>query len=348
MFEYNNLIVHEDIKDIISAKLPWEMLNGKSVMVTGVNGMLACYLTYTILYLIEEKKMSITLIALTRSERRTKELFAPFMGKSYFKVLVQDVSSPIVYDGKIDYIFHLAGNANPTAINDDPVGIMKANLLGSFNVLEKARLSNTKRILFVSTREVYGAVNANVLTEQSFGSLNPMDKRSCYPESKRAAETIFNSYYNQFGIECVIARIAHCYGPGMKIYNDGRVMADFIGNAVRGENIVLHSSGEAVRAFIYLSDAIIGIFTIMLKGVAGEAYNLSNEEEPVSIYQVAELICDVAKEKNIQIVFSGERAKSGYCNYPRVGLDNTKIQNIGFKPSMRIKDGINRTLESFK
>lgn len=348
MFEYNNKIVFDDLRQITSANLPWEKLNRTTVMVTGVNGMLACYLTYSLLYLVEEKSLDITVIALTRSEERTKELYAPFISKPYFRMLVQDVSSSIEYAHEIDYILHFAGNASPTAINTDPVGIVKANLLGSFNVLELARKAHTKRLLFASTREVYGAVNAQMLTEQMFGALDPMDRRSCYPESKRAAETIFNSYFNQYGTECVIARIAHCYGPGMKITGDGRVMADFIGNAVRNEDIVLNSSGEAVRAFLYLSDAIVALLTLLLKGKAGEAYNVSNETEPLPIFRVARLICEVFPKKGIQVVFSNKKPQSGYCNYPRVGLDNSKLLSLGFKFQVGLKEGIIKTVKSYE
>ncbi|MBR4239715.1 MAG: NAD-dependent epimerase/dehydratase family protein [Prevotella sp.] len=348
MFSYNNKIVQEDLKEIISYNLPWRKLNGKTVLVTGGNGMLACYLTYTLLYLVGEKGLNITIIVLTRSIDKTKSLYAPFLEKLYFKVLVQDVTLPINCEDKIDYILHFAGNASPTFINNDPVGIVKANLLGTFNVMELARESQTKRVLFASTREVYGAVDAQLLTEESFGALDPLDNRSCYPESKRAAETILRSYFTQYGLDSVIARIAHSYGPGMKITNDGRVMADFIGNAVRNENIVLNSSGEAVRAFLYLSDAIVALFTILFNGKSGEAYNVSNELEALPIYQVAQMICEAFPEKEIKVVFSGEKPKSGYCNYPRVGLDNTKLLSLGFRCRVGLENGIIKTVRSYE
>lgn len=348
MFGYHNRIVKDDLQTIVSIPLPWQQLNGKVVMITGANGMLASYLTYTLLYLVEKKGLDISVLALTRTESKSRELYSLFIGKPYFKIIVQDVAESIDYNGHIDYILHFAGNASPTAINLDPVGIMKANLLGTFNVLELARRTQSKRILFASTREVYGAVDAETLSEQSFGVLDPMERRSCYPESKRAAETIFNSYYSQYNIECVIARIAHSYGPGMKIDNDGRVMADFIGNAVRGENIVLNSSGEAVRSFLYLSDAIIALFTLLLNGESGQAYNVSNETEPFPIYRVAQIICELFPEKNIQVVFSNEKPKTGYCNYPRVALDNTKLLSLGFTYQVGLKEGIIKTIRSFE
>ena len=348
MVKYKNTIVQDDLAQICRCGLNWKAFDNKTVLITGATGMLAEYLAFTLLYLRENCDVRVNVIALCRTRHHAEEVYSEFLAKDYFSILSQDVCEPIDYNGSIDYIFHLAGNASPYSINNDPVGILKANLLGTFNVMELAREKSVQRVLFVSTREVYGASSEQQLSETSFGRLDPMDNRSCYPESKRAAETILRSYFLQYGIESVLARVAHSYGPGMKIHNDGRVMADFIGDAVDGKDIVLHSSGEAVRSFLYLSDAVVGLFTILLQGVGGEAYNLSNELEPMPIYKVAELICSLLPEKNIHVVFSNEKPKGGYCNYPRVALDNTKIERLGFIPKVSLSDGLYRTLNSFK
>jgi len=346
MFGYNNKIVSEDLKEIISSGLEWNTFEGKTVLVTGANGMLATYITYTLIYLVEEKNIDITILVLTRSLDSTKELYGSFIDKPYFKVINQDISTPIEYSGNIDYIFHLAGNASPYHINNNPVDIMRANLIGTFNIMELA-IEKRSRVFFASTREVYGRVDEEVLHEESFGSLDSMDNRSCYPESKRAAESIIRSYWLQYKVDGVIARIAHSYGPGMKIESDGRVMSDFIGNAVRGEDIVLNSRGDAVRAFIYLTDAVTGIFTIMLKGRSGEAYNLSNETEAYPIYEIAKKICDICKDKGIKTVFAKKRSVDGYCKYPRVALDNSKLISLGFIYKVGLEEGIRRTIESY-
>lgn len=348
MIDYNNKVVQDDLTQICRSGLNWKEFDNKTVLITGATGMLAEYLAFILLYLRKDYDVRVNVIALCRTRNHAEKVYGDFLDKDYFSLLYQDVCMPIEYRGEIDYIFHLAGNASPYSINNDPVGILKANLLGTFNVMELAREKSVHRVLFVSTREVYGASSESQLLETSFGRLDPMDNRSCYPESKRAAETILRSYYLQYGIECVIARVAHSYGPGMKIHNDGRVMADFMGNAVDGKDIVLHSSGEAVRSFLYLSDAVVGLFTILLNGKEGEAYNLSNEQEPMPIYKVAELICSLVPEKNIQVVFSNEKPKGGYCNYPRVALNNQKIQNLGFEPQVDLKNGLIKTILSYQ
>lgn len=347
MFGFSNQIVQEDLERIYLSNISWDIFNGKTVLVTGANAMLGTYTAYFFLFLAKEKNISVKTVVLTRTLSKTEILYKDFLGENYFDIINQDIVMPIHYGGSVDYIFHFAGNASPKFINTDPVGILKSNLIGTMNVLELAKEKQSSRLLFASTREVYGAVSATTLTETSFGYLDPMENRSCYPESKRAAESLLRSYFIQFGVNSVSVRIAHSYGPGMKIDNDGRVMADFISNAVHRQDIVLKSTGDAVRAFCYVSDTVVGMILALLKGKAGEAYNLANELEPYPIRDVANLICNSFPERNINVVFTGEQPNGGYCNYPRVALDMTKIEELGFKPQVNLNEGVKRTVLSF-
>ena len=260
MFSYNNSVVQNDLESICHASIPWFNLVGKRILVTGANGMIATYLIYTLMYFIQKYDMDIKVIALSRNKQKSERLFGNFLNNSHFILLIQDVCKPIDYTGKVDYVFHFAGNASPYFIQNDPVGIMKSNLLGMINVLEVAREKEVEKVIFASTREVYGKNEIdNLLSEDSFGYINCLDNRSCYPESKRAAESLCKSYYLQYGINFNTVRIAHAYGPGMKLDNDGRVMADFIKCIVDNQNIVLKSTGESLRAFCYVNALVSGI-----------------------------------------------------------------------------------------
>lgn len=347
MFGFSNQIVQEDLERIYLSNISWDIFNGKTVLVTGANAMLGTYTAYFFLFLAKVKNIPVKTVVLTRTLSKTELLYKDFLGENYFDIINQDIVMPIHYGESIDYIFHFAGNASPKFINTDPVGILKSNLIGTMNVLELAKEKQSSRLLFASTREVYGAVSATLLTETSFGYLDPMENRSCYPESKRAAESLLKSYFVQYGVNNVSVRIAHSYGPGMKIDNDGRVMADFISNAVHCQDIVLKSTGDAVRAFCYVSDTVVGMILALLKGKAGEAYNLANELEPYPIRDVANLICNSFPERNINVVFAGEQPNDGYCNYPRVALDTTKIKQLGFNPQVNLSEGVKRTILSF-
>ena len=327
------------------AKLPWRELDGKTVLVTGATGMLASYVTWLLLYLHEHAGINVTVVALCRNRQRAEQYFGSYVGKPYFHLLIQDVCEPIAYEGKVDYVFHLAGNASPYFINSDPVGIMKCNLLGTMNVLEYARDCQTKKVIFASTREVYGKnEEAELLDEQAYGALDPLDDRSCYPESKRAAETLLKSYYLQYGVNFNAIRIAHSYGPTMQLENDGRVMADLMGDVVAGRDIVLKSSGEAIRAFLYITDAVVGMFTVLFHGETAKAYNLANETEPISIKDLAHMLAASRADKKIHVVVS-EGGQKGYCAYRRTALNTTAVEQLGWKPLISLKEGINRVLQ---
>ena len=339
-------VIIEDLQRMSEARLPWRELDGKTVLVTGATGMLASYVTGLLLYLHKHAGINITVIALCRNRQKAEQYFGSYLAKPYFHLLIQDVCAPIAYEGKVDYVFHLAGNASPYFINSDPVGIMKCNLLGTINVLEYARNCLSKKVIFASTREVYGKnEEAELLHEQAFGTLNPLDDRSCYPESKRAAETLLKSYYLQYGVNFNAIRIAHSYGPTMKLENDGRVMADLMSDVVAGRDIVLKSSGEAVRAFIYITDAVVGMFTALFYGEPAMAYNLANESEPVSIKDLAHMLAALREDKKIQVVVS-EGEHKGYCAYRRTALDTSAIEQLGWKPQISLKEGINRVLRT--
>ena len=348
MFEYKNKIVQEDLRLMAEEHLDWHLFDDKTILVTGATGMLATYISYFLLYLKEEKGIDLKLLALCRTKSKAEKTFVNFLDKPYFDLVLQDVCEPINFNGGIDYIFHLAGNASPHFINTDPVGIVKSNMLGTFNVLELAKEKHSSKVVFASTREVYGKNEMEErLTETSFGFIDPLENRSCYPESKRAAETIFRSYFLQYGVNFNALRIAHSYGPGMNLHSDGRVMADLMGNVVDGKDIELKSTGEALRAFCYITDAVTGIFYAALKGKPGEAYNLANETEEISIRDLAQMLISLRKDKDLRVVFNIPESNSGYCNYKRIGLNTNKLEKLGWQPKVSLKEGCQRTMDSF-
>lgn len=348
--KFSDAIIQEDMKALRDAELPYEMLRGKHVLITGASGMLAAYLVYFFEYLNRTENYGIRLTALVRNEEKAWGKFGEFREEPGFELLVQDVCAPIAREwDDLDFIIHAAGNASPQFILNDPVGIINANTVGTTNVMELAKHYHS-RVLYTSTREVYGKMDEKVtsIREDSFGSLDPMERRSCYPESKRMAESILQGYHYQYGVESVIARIAHSYGPGMVIDNDGRVMSDFISDVVHGRDIILKSTGDAVRAFCYITDAVSALLTLLLKGTPGEAYNVANETEPAAIRDAAQQLVSLFPEKGLKVVFDiPEEMSQGYSKMGRVALDTAKLEALGWKPEVSLRDGMKRTVESF-
>lgn len=347
MLNFFNDIVQEDMKDIYEQKILFDKLKSKSVLITGATGMLATYIIYFLHYLNINKESNIKIYALARNKKKIEEIFNTLIDDKNFVIVNQDVTKEILIDEKIDYIFHLASSANPKSILDNPVGIIQANTLGTINVCQFA-IKNNALVFFASTREIYGKIEGKeFVKETDMGICDCIEDRACYPESKRISETICKSYNLQYKMRYQICRIAHVYGPGMNIDNDGRIMSDIISDIVNNRNIILKSDGSAQRAFCYLSDAVRAIFLILLNGKENEVFNLSNEEDEISIKDLAKLGTQLFSEKNIKVDYQISNSNNLYTNYKRSKLDNSKLYNLGWKIKIDLKEGIRKTVLSF-
>ena len=352
MFRYQNDIVLADMKHLYDSIPRLEELKGKRVFVTGATGMLATYCCYFLHYLNEVHGFGIEITALVRNEEKARRKFEGPCGSEHFKLLLQDIMQPIHAKESFDYILHMSGSASAYAITHEPESIIISNVLGMKNVLDFAVKSTGTRVLFTSTREVYGKLDEQItsISEDMMGVLDISSSRSCYPESKRMAENLLAVYREKYKLDFVNVRIAHSYGPGMALKNDGRVMADLISNAAEGQDIVLKSDGMMKRAFCYLSDAISAIFTVLLLGGAGETYNIANETEEITIRDLASLVASCSSHAGLKVTYKeiSEEERKGYLNIPRVKLDTHKLEQLGWKPTVRLEDGVKKTLQSLE
>ncbi len=342
---YDNYIVKEDLEMIISQKIDFEKLNNKTILITGANGLIASYYTYTLMYLNDIKKLNIKIILLVRNKEKTLRNIGK---RNDILILEQDVCDKIEYKEKIDYIIHMASSSNPKTIIDKPVDIIKANVIGTLNILNVAK-DNNAEILFTSTREIYGKVDKNIkeIAEEDYGALKCDELRSCYPESKRMAENLIISYAYQYNIKYKIARIAHTYGPGMSINSDGRIMSDVLEDVIKNRDIVLKSDGQAIRAFCYIVDTITALFLITISTLDNQIYNISNETEEISVKDLAYKVKKISN-KNIDIKFEIENDDRKYVKFKRVKLKTKKLEQLGWKPIVDLEKGVERTIKSFE
>lgn len=348
-----NKVIEKDIYELVGNSDSFvDNLRNTTVMVTGANGLIAKYYIYYLCGLNKYKNLNIKIVAGARSIEKAKNNFSDCFDDENFSLIEQDVLEPLQYEGNVDYIIHTAGQASAYFIVNDPVGIMKANTIGTINVLEFAKEKSVKNLLFTSTREIYGklAHDVTLIKESEIGSIDTLDSRSCYPESKRVSETLLKAYNKQFDVPFVVTRIAHTYGPTMTIKNDGRVMSDFINFIVNGENIVLNSDGSAKRSFCYITDTVYGMTVAMLKGKIGEAYNLANEQEPYPIRETAQKLVSLYPEKQLEVKYkeADEATKQGYNKIPLVQMDTSKLEDLGWEPKVPLKDGLKRTVDFYE
>ncbi len=340
-------IIREDLERIVAEPLAWEKLRGKKVLISGINGLIASYIARTVFYLNDEKQMGIKLYGIARNEEKTRKKWGEVLERADFHMIYQDVTLPPQTDEPIDIIIHAASQTGPDQFVNDPVGTAMGNVLGTYQLLEYGRTHNAQQFLILSTREIYGKGSLDFVTEEQYGVVDPTSVRSCYPESKRMAETLCVSYRQQYHIDARIVRIAHTYGPGM-LLSDGRVVGDFLGNVVNRENIVMNSDGSGTLALTYISDVVAGIFYTLLQ-FKEHVYNVSNSEETVSVKQLAETLCELFADYGIELIMHiPDQKPAGYLNYKLGFLQSDKAMAEGWKPRVDLRSGMQRTVRYYE
>jgi UDP-glucuronate decarboxylase len=348
----NAKIIEEDLTHITGSGLPWESLEGESILITGAGGMLPSYLVETILHLNDRQfRKKAKIFALVRDVEKAKNRFKNYAGRSDLVFVSHDIRDPLRISDPIDYLIHAASNASPKHYGNDPAGTLIPNSIGTYNCLEFARNQDLKSFLFFSSGEVYGdGENINgPVHEKMFGKIDPMVLRSCYSESKRMGETMCVAYFSQYGIPAKIVRPFHTYGPSMRL-DDGRVFADFVSDIVHNRDIVLYSDGSAKRTFCYISDATIAFFLVLLKGQPDEAYNVGGDEPfELSIAELANLLVGLFPEKKLKVIKKENSFGNGYIKsgINRLIPDISKIRELGWTPRISVRDGFKRTVRSF-
>ncbi len=331
-------LYNKDILSVFKEKLPWNKLSGCNILITGATGLIGGCLVETLML---NPKRDYNVYALGRNKERASEQFKPFLNCSGFHFLKHDVTQPLEDDVCFDYIIHAASGAAPTEFSRRPVEVMKSNIFGVANLIDYGRRHGIKRFLYVSSGEVYGEGDGRVFTEDYSGFVDNISPRSCYPSSKRAAETLCVSYSSEYGVDVVIARPCHIYGPHFT-ESDNRVYAQFFRNVLRGENIVMKSSGEQYRSWCYVVDCVSALLYILLKGENCQAYNIADSKSNITIRELAEAIADLSNKKVVIDLPSSEE-KSGYTVVTKAVFSTDKLEALGWKPSFPILEGLKRT-----
>jgi UDP-glucuronate decarboxylase len=342
-----NRIIAGDVAGIARRPLPWEQLKGNHVLVTGASGMLPSYVVHTLLELNDSRHAGITVHALVRNQEKARKMLGEVLDRDDVDLIVQDVADPISIDGELDLIVHGASAARPSLHAKDPVGTMRANLLGTMNLLELA-VEHGSRFALMSSAEVYGAQpeDGGLIDEQSYGGLDILNPRACYSEGKRAAETLCTVYGAQYGVGTCIGRFGHIYGPGMAL-DDGRVQADFTSKVLAGEDIVLNSDGRATRTYTYVADAVAGLFYALLTGQE-PVYNIADPAGLVSIRELAELFVGVDPDAGLKVQVKVEDTQGRYAAAKAQGLDSSRLQGLGWEPEVGLARGLARTVDSHR
>lgn len=323
------------------AKLPVEKLSNKKMLITGANGLIASVLVEELLKFTKENKLNTHVYALCRNKERGEKRFDSYLSDEYFHLIIQDVIYPIKDDIDFDYIIHAASDANPKAFNTRPVDVMKANFIGTLNLLEYSRKCTNCRFMYVSSSEVYGEnfEEIPVFTEDMPGTIDFTRFRACYPESKRASETLCFSYEKQFESDIVIVRPAFIYGKEV-IDSNNRADAYFMKQALNNEDIVMYSEGSQLRSYCYVKDCALGMIYALLLGEKGTVYNISNNDCVVSLKEYAQLLADVS---GVKLIFdpSSKPENTALLKTTKLVLSTDRLEGLGWKPTYSLYDGLN-------
>ena len=340
-------IIDQDISIILENKyVNWNNLKNKSFLIAGANSFIANYIIKLIITLNLDKNFNIKIYLISKNKIKTEKKFITNKTKKFIKIIEQDINNKINCNYKIDYILHLASYASPKFYSKKPIETALPNILGTYNLLKIAVANKVKSFLFFSSGEVYGSSN-EILREEKIYTNNNLSLRASYSESKKMGETLCYSFFKQKKISIKIIRLFHTYGPGMNL-NDGRVMMDFVRDTLFKKKITIKSQGNQKRTFLYISDAVLATFLILLKGKNGEAYNVGNSSEIFSIKSLAKLIAQI--QKGTKIIYKNRKKEELYLpsKFNMLIPSTKKISSLGFKSNVNTKEGFSRTIDYYK
>ncbi len=343
-----NSILKRDILSVAeSADVPWDKLYGKTLLITGATGFIGSFMIYALINHALNNNKQINIIALVRNRQKAESMFADYLTSGMISFCEQDVCEKITLDTRADYIVHCASNAAPKEYSAYPVETMKTNFYGTLNLLEYSKRVEAESFLYVSTIEIYGAINGDgLINEDDSGYIDSAKVRSCYPLSKKACETLAISYADEYGVDVKIGRLSYIFGPGMKP-GDSKIVAVFPKCIANNENIVMKSKGEQLRSYTYITDAVTGLLTVLLKGVNGEAYNIASKLCTTTIAGIAETLVSLCPEKGLTVKYElpSETELKRFSLIQNAVLSPEKLEALGWKPRVDLKTGLKNTVE---
>lgn len=340
----SNPLYTEDIVRIAASDCMAKMA-GKRILVTGAAGLIGTVLVDALME-ANRRGAGIHVVAVDRELVRSDIRFQRHFDSPLFSFLGQNVQTPLPEDHPFDICVSAASNTSPLDYAAHPVNTALTNLLGAKNALDAAHRCGG-RVLFCSSVEVYGnALGDESFREEDTGRLNLANARASYPESKRAAEALCQSYHAEFGVRTNVARICRVFGPTV-IPGDTKAPSQFIANAVRGDDIVLKSDGSQFYSWLHVSDCVSAMLAILAHGEDGLAYNVADTSCDASLRDFASFAADAAGTK---LVFNlpTDAERRGYSKTTRAVMDATRLRALGWKPALGLREGILRTIEALK
>ena len=342
---YDQELWISDIDQVMEVLPELDQLAGKAVMITGAAGLICSSVVDILFRYNDTHEEKIQILAAGRWLEEMTVRFGDQVNREDFTFVVYDASRT---DNQLnihaDYIIHGASNAFPSMIIKEPVETMLSNFLGMKYLLDYAKEQGTRRILYISSSEVYGEKEGSEpYKEGQYGFIDQLNPRNSYSVGKRAAETLCASYAAEYGVESVIVRPGHIYGPTASPH-DNRVSSAWAYAAARGEDIVMKSDGKQIRSYCYCLDCASAMLKVLLSGKNMEAYNISNKNSIICIREMAELLCDSAGVK-LKMELPDEAERAGFNPMSNSSLTSDNLESLGWKGCFDAKTGFEHTVK---
>ena len=338
-------ILAEDAETIARSNINWSKLKGKTIWISGANGYVPQYIVHGLLKRNDLHHDEIKVIAMCRSMERAYQRFSQYRGRDDFELFLQDVRIPVQYDGNVDYIIHAASPAGAAERYEDPAATFDTNVTGCRNMLQFAEKKGAE-FLLLSSIDIYGRLSCRGrFTEEMAGELDPLNIHNVYACAKRAAETLC-ACYSLKNIACKIVRPSQILAGGIAL-NDGRLHIDFISQMLRGNEIILKGDGLPRRTFLYITDAVTGMLTVLLEGKSGEAYNLCSENCEASVLELAQIMASFVTDRKIKIRYNCEARTKDPAVTQAVSVvcgSSDKIRSLGWKQKVPLSEACQRMM----
>lgn len=337
-----------DIDRVLAGLPELNLLEGKSVLVTGAYGLVCSSVVDFLFRYNDTHEKSIHIYAAGRSMDKMSARFGDMASRPDFTFIPYDASkTDNVLSFYCDYIIHGAGNASPDMVVSEPVETMTCNFIGMKCLLDFAKKYGAERVLFISSSEVYGQKDGNQpYKEDEYGFIDILNPRNSYSVGKRAAETLCASYAAEYGVESVIVRPGHVYGPSAS-EKDYRVASAWVFAAARGRDIVMKSSGQQLRSCCYCPDCASAILKVLICGRNASAYNISVPGSVISIKEMAGLL---SKQTGVRLIQkeAADKEKKGFNPMDNSSLDSTRLLKLGWKALFPAEEGFSHTVSIIK
>lgn len=343
--DLKNTILLDDIRQVVQSVDLSDLKNG-SVFITGATGLIGSFIIRVLLYLNQTEQYNTKIIALIRNKEKAQKIFGTDSVDKNIHWVIGDIQSFSLSD-TADYIIHGASVTSSKDFLHKPVETISTALYGTQKILETAKELRVKSVVYLSSMEVFGITDTRLqeVKESDYGYIDILNPRSSYSEGKRMCECLCAGYAAEYDVSVKIARLTQTLGAGIN-YNDTRVAAQFMRSVIENKDIVLKTEGKTRRPIVYISDAVSGILTVLLKGKNGESYTVANRNTVATIRETAEMIAHTIAKDKIKVVFDIDVPKEYAPNLNlNLNLNTDKLESLGWKACIGLEDAYRRMID---